>query len=156
MTDAESREARGYANRDLTDRLGNEDNVDVFIQKTLTRPTLEAHQRTRRRFTDYLTVVEAELPGFLEKSGHADIEAVLTPGAPVIKMSTSRPHVHKMQCVDFAEMAKGFIDYIAEVAQGRFDDNMTVDSLINQIGLFIGMVSLLRLFSICDTNVPKV
>lgn len=38
-------------------------------------------------------------------------------------------------------MAKGFIDYIAEVAQGRFNDNMTVDSLVNQIGLFIGMVN---------------
>jgi hypothetical protein len=71
---------RAYANRDLTDRLGNEDNVDVFIQKTLTWPTLKAHQWSRCRFTDYLTVVEAELPGFLEKSGYVDIEAVLTPG----------------------------------------------------------------------------
>jgi hypothetical protein len=95
MTDAESREARGYANRDLTDRLGNEDNVDVFIQKILTRPTLEAHNRSRRRFTDYLTVVETELPGFLEKSGYRDIEAVLTPGAPVISMSTSKSRVRR-------------------------------------------------------------
>jgi hypothetical protein len=39
-------------------------------------------------------------------------------------------------------MAKGFIDYIAEVAQGRFDDNMIVNSLVNQIGLFVGMVNL--------------
>ena len=95
MTDAESHEVRGYANRDLTDRLGNEDNVDVFIQKILTRPTLEAHNRSRRRFTDYLTVVETELPGFLEKSGYRDIEAVLTPGAPVISMSTSKSRVRR-------------------------------------------------------------
>ena len=32
---------RGYANRDLTDCLGNEDDVDVFIQKILTWPTLK-------------------------------------------------------------------------------------------------------------------
>jgi len=38
-------------------------------------------------------------------------------------------------------MAKGFIDYITKVAQGQFDDSMTVDSLVNQIGLFVGMVS---------------
>ena len=93
MTDAESCEVRGYANQVVTDRLGNEDNVDVFIQKTLTRPTLEAHQRSCRRFTDYLTVVEAELPGFLEKSSYVDIKAVLTPGAPTIKMSTSKSHL---------------------------------------------------------------
>ena len=72
------------------DHLGNEDNVDMFIQKILTQPTLKAHQQSYCRFTNYGTVVETELPGFLEKSGYVDIEAVLTPGAPIIKMSTSQ------------------------------------------------------------------
>jgi hypothetical protein len=39
------------------------------------------------------------------------------------------------------DLILGFIDYLAEVSQGMIEDRITVSTLVNDIGLFIGMVS---------------
>jgi hypothetical protein len=41
----------------------------------------------------------------------------------------------------FADLILGFIDYLAEVGQGMIQDRITVSTLVNDIGLFISMVS---------------
>lgn len=35
----------------------------------------------------------------------------------------------------------GFIDYLVEVSQGMLEEQITVSTLVNTIGLFLGMVS---------------
>jgi hypothetical protein len=38
----------------------------------------------------------------------------------------------------------GFIDYLVEVSQGMLEEQITVSTLVNTIGLFLGMVSFVR------------
>jgi hypothetical protein len=142
MSDQERRAARGHTHEDLVTRTKG--HMGKLIQKTIVRPTLVGQARTKQRFLDYLQILSKSDPSVLSDLGCGDIADVLKPGAYMLP--TRKYNI--LHCQNafvllnlFADIMLGFIDYLVEVSQGMLEEQITVSTLVNTIGLFLGMVS---------------
>lgn len=139
-TDAEVRAARGHNNSELHARTVS--HIGRIIQREIVLPTIEGQARTRRRLQDYLKILQTEDEGFLEKLDYASISDILRPNQKTLPTCLLPlfpvPHTTTDLITD---VILGFIDYLAEACQGMIEERITVSTLVNDIGLFIGMVS---------------
>jgi hypothetical protein len=139
MSDAERRAARGYTREDLATRT--RDYINKLVQKTIVRPTLVGQERTRQRFLNFLQILVQSDRSLLEELGCTEVADVLKPDAYMLPNRTSYLIKVLYLLNLFADIMLGFIDYLVEVSQGMLEDHITVSTLVNTIGLFLGMVS---------------
>ncbi|KAH7925166.1 hypothetical protein BV22DRAFT_1129187 [Leucogyrophana mollusca] len=119
-TDEQRRAERGHDNAALAAKVKG--HVGKVFLKELAKPTIDAQNRVKKRFLAYLNNV-SEHSDLLSSMNCTSVDELLVPGAPSLQI----------------EMLFGFADYLVESSQGKFNALITEETLVNNIGLFIGM-----------------
>lgn len=87
MSDAQCRSARGHTDTNLAARTHS--HIDKLILKAIVQPTLEAQERMKKRFLEYMTILHSEDPTVLEALHCIDVAAVLTSDADAVPICVS-------------------------------------------------------------------
>ncbi|KIJ44771.1 hypothetical protein M422DRAFT_251754 [Sphaerobolus stellatus SS14] len=121
---------------ELLERQDDHDNRVVL--KELALPTIVAQTQIRNTFITYLNMCIKRRPNYLTNYGYTTPEDVIKPKAPN-HPSVSQATSFSMNSCLLSGLLCGFLDYMARVDQGQIDENITVTTLCNKVGLFIGM-----------------
>ncbi|KAH7918067.1 hypothetical protein BV22DRAFT_1134885 [Leucogyrophana mollusca] len=140
VTDEQRRAERGHDNAALVAKVKG--HIGKVSLKELVKPTVNAQNQAKKCFLAYLTNVSKH-SNLLSSMNCTSVDELLVPSTPSLQISKSLTTLI-LRCIYSlistpSEMLFGFADYLVESSQGKFNTLITEETLVNNIGLFIGI-----------------